>query len=117
MQMNWVKIKLAFWSAIVGAIVLAIVGFSWGGWVTGGTAQKMAAEMTSAAMVDRLAPLCLVRFSQDPEKDQKLEALKKVNTWQRKDYVEKQGWATMAGEKEPDGQVAIECANRLLQVS
>ena len=115
--MSGAKIKLGFWSAIGGAIILAIVGFSWGGWVTGGTAQKMAAEMTSAAMVDRLAPLCLVRFNQDPEKDEKLEALKKTSSWQQKDYVEKQGWATMSGEKEPDSQIAVECANRILQIS
>ncbi|ETW96369.1 MAG: hypothetical protein ETSY2_46550, partial [Candidatus Entotheonella gemina] len=60
---------------------------------------------------------CLGRFNQDPEKDEKLEALKKTNTWQRRDYVEKQGWATMSGEKEPDSSVAIECANRILQIS
>ena len=115
--MNWEKIKLGFWSAIGGAIVLAIVGFSWGGWVTGGTAQKMAAEMTSAAMVDRLAPLCLVRFNQDPEKEQKLEVLKNTRSWQRKDYVEKQGWATLSSETKPDSPVATECANRILQIS
>ena len=115
--MNWGKIKLGVWSAIGGAILLAIVGFRWCGWVTGGTAQKMAVEMTSAALVDRLAPLCLVQFHQDPEKDQKLKALKEINAWQRRDYVEKQGWATMSGEKQPDSQVAIECANRIMQIS
>jgi hypothetical protein len=94
-KMNWVKIKIGFWS----------------------TAQKMAAEMTSAAMVDRLAPLCLVRFNQDPEKDQKLAVLKKTDSWQRYDYVEKQGWATISGEKEPDSQVAIECVSRIMQIS
>ena len=115
--MNWVKIKIGFWSAIGGAILMAIIGFRWGGWVTDSTAQKMAAEMTSAAMVDRLAPLCLVRFNQDPEKDQKLAVLKKTDSWQRYDYVEKQGWATISGEKEPDNQVAIECASRIMQIS
>jgi hypothetical protein len=115
--MNWEKIKLGFWSAIGGAIVLAIVGFGWGGWVTGGTARHMAAQMTSAAMVDRLTPLCLVRFNQDPEKEQKLEALKNTSAWQRKDYVAKQGWATMSSEKDPDSPVAAECADRILQIS
>jgi hypothetical protein len=115
--MSWEKIKLGLWSAIGGAILLAIVGFSWGGWVTGGTAQTMATEMTSAAMVDRLAPLCLLRFNQDPEKDQKFEALNNTSSWQRRGYVEEQGWATMLGETEPDSPVATECANRILQIS
>jgi hypothetical protein len=115
--MSWKKIKLGLWSAIGGAILAAIVGFGWGGWVTGGTAQTMAAEMTSAAMVDRLAPLCLLRFNQDPEKDQKLEALRNTSSWQRRGYVEEQGWATMLGATEPDSPVATECANRILQIS
>ena len=33
-KMNWGKIKLGLWSALGGAIVLAIIGFAWGGWVT-----------------------------------------------------------------------------------
>ena len=115
--MNWEKIKLGLGSAIGGAILLAIIGFSWGGWVTGGTAQKRAAEMTATAMVDRLAPLCLVRFRQDPEKDQKFEALKNTSSWQRRGYVEEQGWATLLGEEEPDRPVAIECVNRIIKIS
>ena len=43
--MDWEKIKLGLWGALGGAIVLAIIGFAWGGWVTGGTAQEMAEEM------------------------------------------------------------------------
>jgi hypothetical protein len=45
--MRWEQIKLGLWSAIGGAVLLAIIGFSWGGWVTGGSAQEMAAETTS----------------------------------------------------------------------
>ena len=36
--MDWEKIKLGSWSAIGGAAVLALIGFNYGGWVTGGTA-------------------------------------------------------------------------------
>ena len=28
--------RSVLWGAVAGAIALAIVGFSWGGWVTGG---------------------------------------------------------------------------------
>jgi len=108
--MNWEKIKVGFWSAMGGAIVLAIVGFNWGGWVTGGTAQTMA----SAAVLDRLTQACVARFDEDAQKDQKFEALKETNSWQRDGYVEKQGWATMPGEEDPDGQVARSCANQII---
>ncbi len=68
--------------------------------MTGGSAQEIAAEITSAAMVDRLAPLCLIRFNEDLEKDQKFEALNKVSSWQRRGYVEEQGWATQCPKTE-----------------
>lgn len=114
--MNWKeKIKLLVWGAIGGAIVLAIIGFAWGGWVTGGTAQEMAKEMADKAVIDRLAPICVLQSNQDPEKDKKLAELKELSSWDRGHYVEKQGWATMPSEKEPDSKVAGECAGRLVE--
>ncbi len=114
--MNWEKIKTALWGAIGGAIVLAIVGFAWGGWVLGGTAQNMAEELAQRAVVARLAPICVEQFNQDSEKDQKLKKLKEANPWERDDYVEKQGWATMPGEKDPDSKVAEKCAELLVEL-
>ena len=49
---NWEKIKSFFWNAIVGAIIISIVGFSWLGWVTGGTAQQEAKQMSEEAVND-----------------------------------------------------------------
>ncbi len=114
--MNWEKIKTGLWGAVGGAIVLAIVGFVWGGWVTGGTAQEMAEEMAESAVLARLAPICVEQFNQDSEKDQKLKELKEKSSWERGDHVEKQGWATMPGEKEPDDNVAEECADMLMKL-
>lgn len=115
--MNSEKIKLGLWSAIGGAIVVAIIGFKWGGWVTGGTAQAMAEEMAVKAVADRLGPICVAQFNQDSKKAQKLEELKKQGFWDRGRYVEKQGWATMPGEKKPDSKVADACATQLAQIS
>jgi alpha/beta superfamily hydrolase len=109
-------IKPFVWGLVVSAVLTMIIGFAFGGWVTGGTAQEMAEEMADEAVIDRLAPICVVQFNQDPEKDRKLKELKEKSSWDRKDYVEKQGWATMPGEKEPDSNVADECARRLVEL-
>ncbi len=114
--MNWEKIKLGFWSAIGGAIVLAIIGFKWGGWVTGGTAQAMAEEMAVEAVGGRLTPICVAQFNQDPEKDKKLKELKEKSNWERDNYVKEQGWATVPYEKEPDSSVADKCAEQIMQI-
>ena len=114
MQELWEKVKPSLWGAVGGAIVLAIIGFSWGGWVTGGTAQEMAEKLSREAVVSRLAPICVEQFNQEAEKVQKLEELKEISSWKRKDYVEKQGWATMPGEKEADYKVASRCAELIV---
>ena len=104
------KIKLLLGGAAVGAIVLAIIGFAWGGWVTGNTAQQMAATAAENSVVNRLATICVEQYNQAPEKDQKLKTMMKKNAWERGDYVAEQGWATMPGEKNHDGTVSRKCA-------
>jgi len=115
--MNWKeKLKIGVWGAIGGAIIFAIIGFGFGGWVTGGTAQEMAKGMTEKAVIDRLALISIAQFMQDPNREERLKELKEVDSWARDDYVKKQGWATMPGEKEPDSQVAYEVARRLVEL-
>ncbi len=115
-QGNWAeKIKIGAWGAIGGAIITMIIGFALGGWVTGGTAQTTAEEMAEAAVVDRLVPICVAQFNQDPEKDKKLKELKEKSSWERDKYVKDQGWATMPFEKDPDSSVAEKCAEKIVQ--
>jgi hypothetical protein len=109
---------VVFWSCVACIVSTMIVGFAWGGWVTGGTAQTMGDKIAQDAVVKRLAPMCVVQFNRDPGKTQKLAALKAVDSsWQRGEYIEKQGWATMPGEEKPDSSVATDCARLLLLVS
>lgn len=99
-----------FWSCVASAVITMIVGFTWGGWVRGATAQNMASVMADEAVVKRLAPICAAQFKQDPARDQKLKELKEVSVYERGDYVKKQAWAKMPGEEEADSKVAEECA-------
>ena len=110
------KIKQGLWGAAGGAVVLAVIGFTLGGWVTGSTAQTMADDAAQEAVVARLAPICVEQYNQISEKDQKLQKLKDTDSWRRSDYVEKQGWATMPGEKDPDSEVARKCADMLMEL-
>ena len=107
------KIKASLLGAAGGAIVMVVVGFSWGGWVTGSTAR----ELAGVAVVDRLAPICVERFNRDSEKTRKLAVLKEKGAWEGPRYIEKQGWATMLGEKAPDTDVAEKCAELLMQTA
>ena len=102
------------WGAAAGAIALAIVGFNWGGWVTGGTAEKLAGGRAEEAIVTALTPICVTQFRASAKAKANFAALKGVSTWERADYVGKGGWATMPGSTaEPNAQVAAACAEAL----
>jgi hypothetical protein len=99
-----------------GMVVLLIVIFSAGWVVTSGSAKAEAKTVAADAVMNRLAPIAVAQFMQDPNKEERLKEMKKLDSWgenNRSDYVQKQGWATMPGEKKPDEQVADEVARRL----
>ena len=113
--MDWEKIKLGSWSALGGAIVLAYVGFNFGGWVTGSTAAAMAKEIAADAVADRLGTICVAQFSRDSEKAQKLKEMKGKESWDRGRYIETQSWAIMPGEDKADSGVADACAKHIAE--
>jgi hypothetical protein len=112
MDMKNIKEKLppGIWGAVAGAAVVAIVGFNWGGWVTG----SEAGEMAETAVIDRLVPICVGQFEMDTDKVAKLAELKKADSWNRGEFVTKQGWATMPGSKDVDNGVARSCADEIV---
>jgi hypothetical protein len=107
-----VEMKPALWGIAGGAIAAAIVGFSWGGWVTGSRAEADATQRADAAVVVALAPVCVEKFKRATDVSANLAALTKVDSWSRGDFIEKGGWATMPGSKaaEPMPAVAKACA-------
>ena len=113
--MDWDKIKLASWSALGGAVVLAFVGFNWGGWVTHGAAEAMAKESAAAAVADRLGAICVAQFNQDKASSQKLVEMKDKDAWENGRYIDKQNWAIMPGQDKPESGVADACAKQLLK--
>jgi alpha/beta superfamily hydrolase len=96
--------------AALGAAALAIIGFTWGGWVTANAAQTQAKQQATSAVVAALAPICLANFRSDKESAAQLIALKRASSWEQATFVEKSGWATMPGTKSPDTATARACA-------
>jgi len=111
--MDWEKIKLVMWSAAGGAIVLAVIGFNWGGWVTGGTAEAMAKDSASDAVAERLGSICVAQANLDSDRDHKLKELMKKDFWEKGRYIEELKWAIMPGEDKADSKVADACAKQL----
>jgi hypothetical protein len=106
---EWVK--PAAWGVIGGAIAAIIIGFVWGGWVTGGTAGKMEVASAEAAIVLAFTPLCVAKAEQQPEK---LLLLKAEKSWERDNFVVEAGWVANVNEKYR-ADVARACALAVIE--
>jgi hypothetical protein len=94
-----------------GAIAAIIIGFAWGGWVTGGTVEKMEAESAEKAIVLAFTPLCVAKAERQPEQ---LVLLKKERDWNRDEFVIKAGWVANVSEKYRSA-VAEACASTVVE--
>ena len=103
------KVKFGVWGLIVGAVIAMIIGFAWGGWLTGGTAQKM----TDEAVLASQAAICVAQFMKQPNHEEKLKELEKVESWKRSEFIEKEGWDKMPGQEKAGSYVAQACVKGL----
>ena len=99
--------------AAAGVVATLIVGFYWGGWVTGGKASEMAQKSANTALVTALAPICVDKFQHSADATTNMTELKKVSSWQQGTFISKGGWATMPGNDTANSAVAEACANLL----
>jgi alpha/beta superfamily hydrolase len=102
----------------VGGLVTAFVGFNYGGWVSGGTAEQMANQRSTAAVTAALLPVCVSQSKADPEATAKTAQLGALSSsYERRDFVMKAGWATMPTAQSPNSDVAAACAEVLAKAA
>jgi hypothetical protein len=99
--------------AAVGAVATMFVGFYWGGWSLGSTADKMAKERSDMAVVAALAPVCADKFRALPDADAKKVTLSKVDSWKRRDEFPKE-LVTLPGGSYPSSALVDACSTLLL---
>jgi hypothetical protein len=101
----------------IGAVASMVIGFSWGGWMTGGAATKLANERADTAVVAALTPICVEKFLRNGDAKANLAALQKISTnWEQGQYLENGGWATRPGATSSDYHLARACAEKLVQL-
>lgn len=83
-----------FWACAGSVVVATIVGFSWGGWVTGGNARDMAEDAAAQARQEMAAIVCVDRFMAAPDAGVQLTALKAISSSREQGkFVEDGSWA------------------------
>lgn len=120
MMRNWDQYKptktVWLWSCVGVAALTMVIGFSAGGWVTGGTATDRVNASTEQAVATLAANICANRFLAAADAQTKLAALKKVDSWKQDTFIEEGGWVTFASMKKPIDGAAEICANKLVAV-
>jgi hypothetical protein len=102
--------------AFAGFLATVVIGFGWGGWVLGKTAEKNATMLVNAALVQAYGPVCTERFKHQPNVEAKWVELTKVDSWRRDDYIKESGFATPPGSTSPNSAVADACADALSKI-
>ena len=107
------SLKRLLQGAAAGAIATMVVGFYWGGWSLGSTADKMAKERSNLAVIAALAPVCADKFRALPDALAKQAGLSKIESWKRRDEFPKE-FVTLPGESYPSSALVDACSTLLL---
>jgi hypothetical protein len=105
---------ILFWACVAAVIATMVVGFKWGGWVTGGTSRAAAITAADVARGDLASAICVERFKAAPDAAAKLVEFKAIaDSYKKRQFLEAGGWATMPGQTAPDKLGVQGCATAL----
>lgn len=102
------------WACAASVAATLIVGFAWGGWVTGKTADAQASAAGDIAHGELASLICVERFNAAPNSSAQLSKLESItSSYERRRFIEAGGWATMPGETSASRRGADGCADAL----
>lgn len=102
------------WSCLGCIALTMIVGFTLGGWVTGGSAKSMSENAAEGARTDLVASLCVDKFAASPDAKAQLAKLKEASSYERDNFIEDGGWSKIQGINSDVSGVADACAANLV---
>jgi hypothetical protein len=102
------------WSCVGSVATALVVGFVWGGWVTGGTARSMAETAGEQGRHDLASVICVEKFLAAPDARTQLTAFKDISSaFRQRQFIEEGGWAVMPNREAAARQSADLCAKLL----
>ena len=118
LQQRWDDLQpsktMLVWSCIGSVAVALIVGFTWGGWVTGGTAREMAQTAGDQSRYELGSAICAEKFMAAADATAQLTALKAIDSsYRQRQFIDDGGWATMPGQEKGARQTSELCAEVL----
>ena len=97
---------ILFWACVATAIATMIVGFSWGGWVTGGTSQTHGATAGDVARGELASAICVERFKAAPDAAARLVEFKAItDSYKKRQFVGPAAGRPCPARRRPTGSV------------
>jgi hypothetical protein len=104
--------------AAIGFVLAVAIGFNWVGpgfgWVTGGTADKIANQRAETAVIAVLAPICAQQFLAQPDIAARKAAFEKLESWKRGDKLSKES-TTLPGASHQSSDLVDACSAEILK--
>ncbi|AZN70780.1 hypothetical protein D5400_05380 [Georhizobium profundi] len=102
------------WVAAGSAVATVVLGFTLGGWVTGGTANEMARDAANASRAELAASVCVDNFRGVDTARADFEELTGMRPHQQRGFVEKAAWAQIPGVDRLGRDAASRCAEMIV---
>lgn len=117
-QQRWNDLQpsktMLFWSCAGSVVAALVVGFAWGGWVTGGTAREMAETAGDASRSELASVICVEKFLAAPDAQAQLTELKAIDSsYRQRQVIEAGGWAVMPNNDKAARQAVDLCTKVL----
>lgn len=105
------------WSCVGSVAATIAIGFTLGGWVTGGTAQQEALAASDEARYELAAVICVENFLASPNARTQLVDLKEIDSsFRQRQFIEEGNWAVMPDREAGARQAAAQCAAMLSEL-
>lgn len=99
------------WACAATAIATIVVGFNWGGWVTGGSSLQAATAAGKTARGELASAICVERFKAAPDATEKMIEFKALSdSFAKRQFIEAGGWASMPGQTPVDSDIVESCS-------
>lgn len=105
---------LLVWSCVGSVAAALVVGFVWGGWVTGGTARSMAEAAGDEGRYELASVICVEKFLAASDAQAQLAEFQAIDSsYRQRAFIEEGGWAVMPDAEKATRQSADLCAKVL----